>query len=429
MQIRSLIKLVNGKINNLPNDLNKEISSFKLDSKKIVENDVFICINNGYLYIEDAINNGASIIITDKDIHLETDRCLIVVDDIKNTLLKIVSKIREEYKYIPLIAVTGSVGKTTTKELISNILESNYKVLRNEGNKNNYIGISETMFNLNKEYDFIVLEVGMNHFGEIDEISRAIRPNICVITNIGTSHIGYLGSKNNILKAKMEIVNGMNNGVLIVPYLDKKLKHLKYKNINKCKDIKISKIKINDSLKFILKYHKHKYNINFSIPNRYYISNIMLAFMVSTYFNIDINNIIDKINKFKATKSRMNIIDCHKYKVINDTYNSSYESLKGVIDYLNHTKNNKMVILGDIKELGDYSVKIHKKINKLLKKINKNNILLVGNDTKYINGIHFSNNEDIIKYLDSINLDNYTILIKGSRLMHMEDIVNYLNHQ
>ena len=424
MNVKDLLKLIDGKLLNIPSYY--EIKSFSLDSRNINKSDAFIAINTGYLYIKDAIDNGAKCIITDKDIRFKTKAAIIKVEDIKSTLLKLISYQRYKYSYIPLIAITGSVGKTSTKELLYSILSSSYKVLINDGNKNNYIGIAETMFKLDDTYDIVILEVGMNHLGEIDSISKSIRPNIALITNIGTSHIGNLGSIKNILKAKMEIVSGMDNGRLVVPYTDHYLKHLRYDNINKSKDIKISDINISDTLNFNLKYKDNIYPIKFNIPNKSYISNIIVAFEAATYFMIDIEIIIKSINKFKNINSRMEIIEKDKYVIVNDAYNSSYESVKGSLNYLKQLDTNKLVILGDIKELGKYSIKIHKKINKLLKGIYKENILLVGEYTKYIKGIHFNSNEDIIKYLKQYNLDNYTILVKGSRLMHMEDIVDFL---
>jgi UDP-N-acetylmuramoyl-tripeptide--D-alanyl-D-alanine ligase len=218
----------------------------------------------------------------------------------------------------------------------------------------------------------------------------------------------------------------MDNGRLVIPYIDKRLRNLKYDDINKCNDIKISNITIDNTMLFNLKYHDKEYDINFSIPNKAYISNILIAFEIATYFMIDIDSIINSINNYRNMKSRMDIIKKSKYTVINDTYNSSYESIKGVLNYLKQLDTNKLVILGDIKELGKYGIKIHKKINKLLKGIYKENILLVGELTKYIKGIHFNDNEDIIDYLKKFNLNNYTILVKGSRAMHMEDIVDFL---
>ena len=422
MKLLDLIKLVDGKLLNIPENINVDITSFKLDSRKVVSNDTFIAINNGYLYIEDAIKAGAVCVITDKNIHLKAKICIIKVDDIKNAILEIIALIRDTYKYIPLITITGSVGKTSTKELLSFILKNDYHLLNNEGNKNNYIGVMDTLSKLNSTYDLVILELGMNHMNEISELSKAIRPKYAAITNVGTSHIGNLGSIKNILKAKMEITDGLLSTLFVS---HKSLKKVKYHNINRCKDVKVSHIKVSDKLSFKLKYHKKIYQINYNIPNREYITNILIAFEIATYFIFDIDYIIERINNFEPVHSRMEITNVGKYKVIDDTYNSSYESLKGAINYLKKSKN-KLVILGDIKELGIYNIKIHKKINKLLKGIKKENILLVGSDTIYIKGIHFKRNEDIISYLEKLNLTNYTILVKGSRLMHMEDIVKFL---
>ena len=425
MSIKDLIKLVNGTLTNLPSDNDKTISGFRLDSRDIKDNEVFVCVGKGYMYIEDAINNGAMAVVTDKNIHLNTNVAIIKVSDMEIAILNIVKGIRNNYHYIPLVAITGSIGKTTTKELISQILGSKYKVLKNLDNQNNYIGIANTMFKLNTNYDVVVLEVGMNHASEIDRISSAIMPDISVITNIGTSHIGNLGSVEGILKAKLEITNGMKDGILIVPYLDKRLKKISYERIDRCWDIKIRKIKLSDKLRFILKCNHIKNKIKFNIPNKGYVSNIVLAYKVATYFDIKNDDIINIINNYQSVHSRMKIIDKDKYRIIDDTYNSSYESLKEALNYLN-TCPKRMVVLGDIKELGNYSIKIHKQINKLLCKIKTNNILLVGEDTLYIKGIHFSTNKDIIEYLKKQDLSGYDILIKGSRVMHLEEIVNEL---
>lgn len=425
MHINDLIKITEGYFTNLPR-INKSIKNFKTDSREVNKGDVFICINSGDKYIDDAIKNGCVCIISEKIIHTKTRVGIIKVESIKSTLLKLGEYIRNLYNNIPIIAITGSVGKTSTKELISSILETKYKVLKNEGNKNNYIGVTETLFKLNNNYDIVVMELGMNHFNEISEMSCMLKPDIAVITNIGTSHIGNLGSKKNIFKAKMEIIDGLRDGYIIVPPNDSYLSKLKLQNVLKCYDIDISHIKLSNYLKFKLTYQNKEYNIHFNIPNKTYINNILISFKTCSLFDININDIINKINEYKPLKKRMDIIDKDDYIIINDCYNSSYESLKGSLDYIKRQNKNKLIILGDILELGKFSKKIHKQINKDLKKINDKEVLLVGNETKYIEGTHFKNNQDIINYLKERDLKGYVILIKGSRLMHLEDIVDEL---
>lgn len=425
MQINDLIKITRGYFVNLPEG-NPSISSFKLDSRKITKGDVFICINSGTDYIEDAINNGAVGIISEKKIYSNTNTAIIKVSSIKDTLLCLGSYIRNKYKDIPLVAITGSVGKSSTKALIYNILSKEYKVLQNKGNHNNYIGVTETLFELDNSYDIIIMELGMNHFHEIEEMSLMLKPDMCAITNIGTSHIGNLGSQKNIFKAKMEIVTGMNNGYLVIPPDDKYLRKLKGNNICKCYDIDINHIVLNDRLRFDLKYNNLTYNIRFNVPNKKYIDNILVAFKICTLFDIDVNTIIKGINDFNPLESRMNIKDIHNFTLIDDCYNSSYESLDGVLDYIKKQNKESLIILGDILELGPFSKKIHQKVQKKLKKIKNKEVLLVGNDTKYIDGTHFNTNNDIIYYLKDRDLSNYIVLIKGSRKMNLEEIKEQL---
>ena len=424
MDIKSLIKLIDGKVLNIPSDFNDLITSFTMDSRRATKGSCFIAVGKGYLYIDDAFSNGASIAITDKDLKLPYKKTIIKVNSIKNAILKIMEYIRCKHKYIPLILITGSVGKTTTKELVYSILSSKYNVLKNMDNKNNYLGISDTIFNLDDSYDFIVLEVGMNHKGEISELSKVLKPDISIITNIGTAHIGNLGSKKDILNAKLEVIDG--GGKLIVSNKDRMLKHIKYQNVDMCKDIKIKNIKLKDSLNFKIIYNKNKYLINFKIPNISYIRNILLAFKVCTYFNIEIHNIINQINSFNGIKGRMNIIKNDNYTIIDDTYNASLESIKGSLDYLKR-KRKKMVILGSVKELGPFEEKIHKQINKMLKFVKYRNTLLYGYETNIIDGMHFENKNDLCNYLSVLDLKGYTILIKGSHIMGMDEIVDFLN--
>ena len=217
MKLSQINKIINGKINN---DIS--FNKIKVNSKEIQPGDLFLAINKGHDYIDEAINNGAVAIISEK----ELDTPSIKVDNSVITLGKIAHYIRNLYN-IPLIAITGSVGKTTTKELIYLVLSKKYKVLKSNKNQNNHIGLPLTLLNLNNTYDVIVTELGMNHFNEISYLSNICNPNYAVITNIGTAHIGNLGSKKNILKAKLEILDGMNEGYLIVNNDDKYLNKLK----------------------------------------------------------------------------------------------------------------------------------------------------------------------------------------------------------
>lgn len=414
---------------NLPRpNRNKKINKIKFDSRNIQKNDIFIAIkgNNfdGNDFIVEAIKKGAIYCITDKDIN--NKKCIKVLD-IKKFIFDLTNYIRCKYN-IPLIAITGSNGKTTTKELIYQILKSKYNILKSEGNNNNIYGVSKTLFNLDEKYDLILLELGSNHSGEISYLSKMCNPTYSIITNIGTSHIGNFKSKKNIFKEKISILDGMKEKKLIVNGDDKYLKKLNYYKcgINYGNNLVAYNIR-SDYNKLNFNIHiDSEYEVEFNYPIMHFINDILLAIKIALDFNIDMNDIVEGIKNFNNIDMRMNIIKTSKYVIINDCYNSSFESLKGGINYLKTLSGNKIIILGDILELGSYSKEIHKKVNRYLKTVKDSLVLTKGEYTKYINGIHFKNNDDIIEYLKGMALKGKYIYVKGSRKMKLEEIVKYL---
>ena len=395
-------------INNiLKGKINKDVSfnKIKMNSKDITTNDVFLAINKGHNYIDEAINNGAVGIISEYDL----DYPSIKVDNSILALGKIANYIRNLYD-IPLIAITGSVGKTTTKELIYSVLSKKYKVLKSEKNKNNNIGCPLTLLNLDETYDIIVLEFGMNHFNEISYLSKICNPDYAIITNIGTAHIGNLGSKKNILKAKLEILDGMSNKNIIVNNKDRYLK--KIRNAIKVDEKRLNVIYKNEN-EFIID------NVIFNYKYKHILPDIFIAIKVGLLFDINLKLISEAISKFEPIDGRLNIIN-REYKIIDDSYNSSYESL---IEGLKSLDNNfKYIVLADMLELGKFSIKYHKKVNKYLKKIKNKKVLLIGNYTKYIDGIHFENLDELILFLKSNINKGDTIYIKGSRKFNLDII-------
>lgn len=433
MTLKEILKITKGKIISGKKE-NIEVGKICIDSRVIEKNDIFITLQgkntNGYKYIEEVIDK-ASIIITNKKIKLKNKTPIIRVRNTKKALIKIGKYNRKKYIDKPLIGVTGSVGKTTTKELIGNIFKTKYNILKTRKNYNNEIGVSLMLSEIKDKHDIIILELGMNHLGEIKKLSKLCKPTTGVITNIGTAHIGNLKTQENILKAKLEIIKGMKKGDLIINGSDFYLNRIKPKkniSIIKTNEKDINNIFLNEKLNFDIKINNNTYNINFNIPNKYLIENILLAIKVGIIYQIPMNNIIKAINNFKSPDNRSEIINLkNNITLINDTYNASLESIKSGLSMLENIKKEKLAIIGDVLEVGDSYELIYKQIEKEILKIENINLITVGTYTKIINtGIHFNNNEEIIEYLNKKELNNTTILLKGSRNMHLEEIKEYL---
>ena len=424
MELKELIELVKGILINDYKDVN--ITGFSTDTRTI-NNEVYIALKgknlDGHRFITNDLK--ASVVISEEEIYLD-DIPVIKVSNTYDSLYYIGRYIKDKYN-IPVIAITGSNGKTTLKELIYNILSTKYKVLKNKENYNNIIGIFNTIKKLNNTYDLCILEMGMNHKGEISTLSKMVQPTTGIITNVGSAHIGYLKNKKQIYKAKMEILDGLN-GDLIVNGDDK---YLKKSNSFKCgsklsNDLIAYKINIYSDYMCFDIYVDQEYQVIFNIPSKYYISTILEAIKVGLEYNIDIKTILKVIKEFKSVDKRLKYIKINNYTIVDDTYNASYESVRCGLNTINQTKNRKIIILGDMLELGKFSKKYHKKINGLLKEIDNKEVITVGNYTKYIKSNHFNNNQHLINYLKSIDLKNKYIYLKGSRKMKLDEIVKYL---
>ena len=412
-------------LNIKPSIADTKINNIKTDSKKVKKDDLFIALKgrkyDGNEYVLEAIKNGAILCITDRNI--EDVKC-IKAEDTYKALSKIAHYIRNKYS-IPVIAITGSNGKTTTKELIVHILKSKYNVLYNKENSNNIIGVSSTLFKLNSKADIIILELGSNHMGEIKTLSNMCNPTTSIITNIGSSHIGNFKNKKNIFKEKNSIVSGMSNIKLIVNGDDKYLKKLDsikcgFSNNN---NLIAYDIKENiDSTSFKIKIDK-EYTVKLNIPGKHFVIDALLAIKTCLDY-VDIKTIIKRLSSFKLMNKRMSIKKVKTNTIINDCYNSSLESVIAGLNYLENIKDNKVIILADILELGRHAKNIHKKINELIK--DNVTVLTVGKYAKYIKGKNFINIDELIEYLKNNPIKNSYIYIKGSRRTGLDKIVEYL---
>ena len=429
--------------------------NFSKDTRTIEKGDVYIGIKgenfDGNLFWEQALENGADCVIVSnieyskEKIEKYKNKTILKVPDTLQALYKI-AKLKRSFYKIPVIAITGSVGKTSTKDIIANVVSQKYKTLKTIGNLNNHIGLSFTILRLQNE-EAMVLEMGMNQLREIALLSEIAKPDICVITNIGTSHIGNLGSRENILKAKLEILEGAKNPTIIINNDNDLLHKWKEENekekniitygINEQSDLTATEIKLNeDGSEFNCKIEGKNERVKVPVGGEHFILNSLCAISVGKTLGIETDKILKGIKEFKLTKKRMEIIETKNgIKIINDAYNASLESIKASLKYLSKLNGNrKIAVLGDILELGNYSEELHKKVGEEIYKNRIDILISRGKNAKYIvqqaqsmgmkeeNIYYLNNNEQIIEKIKQIAKPKDIILLKASNGMKFFDI-------
>lgn len=450
LSLDEIVKATKGKL--LLNN-NKEVEYISTSSKDIKENTLFIPIKgekyDGHAFLEDAYNNGCRIFLIDKNHEFyKKDISLIEVND---TLLALGSLARfylDKFN-VDLIGVTGSVGKTSTRDIIYSVLNEKYKTLKNELNYNNEIGIPKTLFNLDYSYEKAVIEMGIDKKGDISYFKTIAPLKHAVISNIGLSHIANFKNQEGIFHAKMEIAKDFNKeNTLIVNGDDNFLKTLKDKklaynlltygfdkdNTIYCVSYEIVNGKINFKVNFKNKVY------DYTIPSiaKHNIYNAMSAILIGNLYNLTYEEIKKGLESVSFTEGRLTIINKKDITIINDCYNASLDSIKSALNVLSTFKTRKVAILGDVLETGSYEEEIHKNIGKSI--IGNTDILiLVGNSIKYTydevikndfnkdNIYIFKTYEDVIKNIDNIIKKGDTILLKASHGIKLSNVVEYLD--
>ena len=446
LSIKNIIEVTKGKL--LVGNEEYVCKSYSKDTRTIKEGDCYIGIKgetfDGNLFWEKALENGASTVIVqnveieDEKLRKWADKNIIKVEDTLEALYSLAKYKRSLYN-IPVIAITGSVGKTSTKDIVANVVSKKYKTLKTEGNNNNNIGLPFTILRMQDE-EVAVIEMGMNHFGEISLLTSIANPTICIITNIGTSHIGNLGSRENILKAKLEILEGSKKEAVIINN-DNDLLHkwqkenkenynIKTYGIKEQSDIMAKEIKLEENKStFTCKINNVEEKINVPVGGEHFILNALCAITVGEVLKIEADKIKLGIENFELTKKRMDIVELKNgIKIINDAYNASLESMTASLKVLSEFKERKIAVLGDMFELGDFSEELHKKVGKEVIKNNIDILIACGENARYIadvarekmnkeNVYILRKTEEIKPLLEKIVKNNDVILFKASNGM------------
>ncbi len=432
-------------------DENLSLENFCIDTRKLKKGDTFVAIKtdviDGNNYYQEAFDKGAKICVLDNKDAIKEKRGTIIL--VSNTILFLqkLAEYKLSLRNVPLIAITGSVGKTTTKDMIASVLSKKYKVLKNEGNLNNAIGFPLTVLRFNDE-DIIVTEMGMNSLGEISVLSKIGKPSLAIITNVGTAHIGKLGSRENILKAKLEILDGLRKDGKLLINNDNDLLHKVYPSlkerynvitvgINNDSDYKTSNIKEeNNCNTFLINGNK----ININILGDAFVYNSLIAYAVGDLYNVDISLIKEALNSYLPSYGRGEVISGKKgIKIVNDAYNANIDSMKLALKQFNSIKaKRKIICLADMLELGDYTKSIHEDLGREILKYKFDKVILIGEYSKETLNVLYNNNYnkenvrwfksslEVIPYLDEILQSGDYILFKGSLGMNLLPIVDIL---
>ena len=427
----------------------KEIKAVSTDTRKIEEGTMFIALKgenfNGNNYVLDAFNKGAKIAIVDEvkcDLNeLKEDVALIKVENTGRALMDLAKFYREKLG-LKVVGITGSAGKTSTKDLVAAVLSDKYKVFKTKGNFNNEIGLPLMILELDSTYDVAILEMGMRGLGQIRELAEIASPDLGIITNIGISHIEILKTRENILKAKMEIATFFDkNNTLVVCGNDDFLGALpeaEYKivktGVGENFEIGAKNIALEElSSKFTVYDGEKEEEFSLNMPGEHNISNLMLGIAIAKELGVSFEEMKRGLKNIEATSMRLELIKKDGFSILNDCYNSSPVAVKSAIDVMKNIEGKRRIaVLGTMRELGHKSEEAHEEIGKYAKENGIEKVLCFGDFSENIKEGYgegctvYENKEELIKDLLNIICEGDIILVKASRSLKFEEITKAL---
>lgn len=430
----------------------KFINMATTDSREAYEGAMFIGIKgeraNGNDFATDFLKKGGSCAVVEKDVEIPHGKSVIRVGDTKKAIRDIAEFYRTKLD-IDVIAVTGSVGKTSTKDMLNSVISQCFNTFSTKGNFNNEIGVPLTIFQLDSSYSKAVVEMGMNNLGEISRLTKIAKPQVAVITNIGTSHIGNLGSQENILKAKLEILECLDSdGIVVLNGDDKFLwgakedishKIIYYGIENSDADYVAYDVVCDEKgSSFKLSINNNEYKFSIPIVGKHHIYNAMAAIICGLHFGMSVEKIAEGVKNFAPSGMRQREIQAGNVKLIEDCYNASTDSMQSSLNVLKSVSQNhrSIAVLGDMLEQGDFAESNHRLVGRYVAQIGTDTLVCVGNDAKYIadearkcgvsDVYEFDSNEMASQFLCSYIKDEDVVLFKASRGMKLEEVSSAL---
>ncbi|NQY66209.1 MAG: UDP-N-acetylmuramoyl-tripeptide--D-alanyl-D-alanine ligase [Flavobacteriales bacterium] len=415
-------------------------TGISIDTRSVTKGDLFIALKgdnfNGNLFAKQALDSGASYAIIDEP--SENDERFILVDDALKCLQDLAAYHRTKIG-TPIIGITGTNGKTTTKELVNCVLSTKYNVQATIGNFNNHIGVPLTLLSIRDDHDFAIVEMGANSVGEIKMLCDIAKPNYGLITNIGKAHLGGFGGLEGVIKAKSEMYNYfkenegsifINTDNILLTKLAEGLNLISYGENKEATYQGAPKMNA-DVLSVIITHEGGKYEVQSHLVGKYNFENVMCAISIGLHFGIPGENISKAINKYIPTNNRSQVIDSQSNYILLDAYNANPSSMTlSISSFIDKESNTKHLFLGDMMELGEYSKDEHQNIVDLLSANTSLHVYLIGEQFSLTDMperfISFNKTEDIKIWLATNPISNGSILIKGSRSMRLEELVELL---
>ncbi|MGL1889169.1 MAG: UDP-N-acetylmuramoyl-tripeptide--D-alanyl-D-alanine ligase [Reichenbachiella sp.] len=398
------------------------------DTRLLQDGQMFFALKgpnfNGNLYAEKALREGAQFVVIDEpEYGVESDVRYILVEEVLPAMQKLANHHRKQFD-IPFLAITGSNGKTTTKELMARAVGEERKVQFTLGNLNNHIGVPLTLLSIKKDTEFAIIEMGANHLGDISELCEMAEPTHGLITNIGTAHIGEFGGKENLIRAKSELFDYLRktNGVPFINKIDTVLMNMSKRFANGVSYPNDS-CKLVEASPFVNYADERNEEHTTSMIGEYNYMNIAAAVTVAKYFEVE--DPYSAIDHYLPDNNRSQILELGTNTVVLDAYNANPDSMSAALQNLaNMDGDSKIAMLGEMKELGSYTVEEHKKIITLIETLGIDKVYLVGSE--FANASNrmtvVPHVDDLVERLGSETFSGSTVLIKGSRSMLMEKL-------
>lgn len=422
-----------------------EVRTIVTDSRKAESGFCFAAIkgerSDGHAYIEQCFEQGAACAICESVLQNPTKPCIVVESTL--VALKQVAEFYRSLFNIPVVGITGSVGKTSTKEMVAAVLSQKFNVHKTQGNFNNELGVPITLFGLNESHTAAVVEMGISDFGEMTRLAKMVRPTHCIITNIGNCHLENLHDRDGVLKAKTEVFDYMTgNREIFLNGDDDKLAAQKdregiapvYFGIDTANEYYAEDIENNgaDGISCTLVHGQRKIPVHIDALGTYMVSNALAAFAVGESLGMTDEEIANGVASYKTVGSRDNLIKTGRINIIDDCYNANPNSVMGAIDTLMNFKGRRVCILGDMKELGENELELHQRVGSCAKEKGVELLVAVGPLAEKIKvgygsgALWFETVEELIDSLSGIVRDGDSILVKASRAMKLERVVDEL---